>query len=221
MVVAESASAQTKAIAARLADLLGRISGAKFEVTTGDGTTGIAVGLASDFPSVKLGVDFAPKETTRREEYVLRTHAKGAWLLGATDLAAQHAVWDFLHRLGYRQYFPGDAWEVIPSVKRPMVALDTLEKPSYHSRRIWYGFGAWDYAKVPYQEWCEKNRCLGGVQLSTGHAYDGIVKALKKDFDAHPEYWPLLNGERKPVRNPKPELGNAELRSQDHRARPG
>jgi hypothetical protein len=134
------------------------------------------------------------------------------YLLGATDLAAQHAVWDFLHRLGYRQYFPGEAWEVIPSTPKLTAALDVLEKPSYHSRRIWYGFGAWDYAKVPYQEWCEKNRTVGGVQLNTGHAYDGIVKALQKEFDAHPEYWPLLNGERKPVRNPKPELGNVELR---------
>ncbi len=212
VVVAEKASDQTWANAARLADLLGKISGAKFEVAIGDGMTGIAVGTASDFPAVKLGVAFAPDQITRREEYVLRTHAKGAYLIGATDLAAQHAVWDFLHQLGYRQYFPGAAWEVIPSAKRLTVALDTVEKPSYHSRRIWYGFGAWDYAKEPYREWCEKNRTVGGVQLNTGHAYDGIVKALKKDFDAHPEYWPLLGGERKPVKNPKPELGNAELR---------
>lgn len=212
VVTAEKASAITKANAAKLADLLGRIAGGKFEVATGDGTSGIVVGVASDFPAVKLDLAFAPDQITRREEYVLRTHAKGAYLLGATDLAAQHAIWDFLHRLGYRQYFPGEAWEVVPSVKRLSVALDSVEKPSYHSRRIWYGFGAWDYAKEPYREWCEKNRALGGVQLSTGHAYDGIVKALQKEFDAHPEYWPLLGGERKPVRNPKPELGNADLR---------
>ncbi|MBJ7346568.1 MAG: DUF4838 domain-containing protein, partial [Gemmataceae bacterium] len=92
-------------------------------------------------------------------------------------------------------------------------AVDTIEKPDYHSRRIWYGYGAWDYAKEPYRDWCEKNRALQGVNLSTGHAYDGIVKALKKEFANHNEYWPLLNNERKEVRNPKPCLGNPEVRS--------
>ena len=158
VVVAKNASDSTRANAAKLADLLGRIAGAKFEVGTGDGTTGIAVGPASDFPAVKLGVAFDPTQSTQREEYVLRTHARGVWLLGATDLAAQHAVWDFLHRLGYRQFFPGEAWEVVPSVNRLTSAVDAVEKPSYHSRRIWYGFGAWDYATEPYQDWCEKNR---------------------------------------------------------------
>ena len=37
------------------------------------------------------------------------------WLLGASDLAVQHAVWDLLYRLGHRQFFPGPAWEVIPA----------------------------------------------------------------------------------------------------------
>lgn len=206
------AGAEVRGSAARLSVMLGKITGANFEVKVGDGTEGIAVGTPEDFPLLASKVTFQPSDPLRREEYLLKTHDKGIWLLGATPLACQHAIWDMLHRIGYRQYFPGSNWEVVPSVKNLAVDFDSLEKPSYHSRRIWYGFGAWDYAKQPYQDWCEKNRSLQGVNLSTGHAYDGIVKALKKEFDAHPEYWPLLNGERKPVRNPKPEMGNPELR---------
>lgn len=46
---------------------------------------------------------------TRHEEYVPRTHAAGAWLVGATDLAVEHAVWDFLHRAGERASGRGGA----------------------------------------------------------------------------------------------------------------
>ncbi|MEI6687684.1 MAG: DUF4838 domain-containing protein, partial [Planctomycetota bacterium] len=143
----------------------------------------------------------------------MRSHAEGLYVLGASDLAVQHGMWDLLARLGYRQFFPGKHWEVVPYLQRMEIAVDTIEKPDYHSRRIWYGYGAWDYAKEPYRDWCEKNRALQGVNLSTGHAYDGIVKALKKEFANHNEYWPLLNNERKEVRNPKPCLGNPEIRS--------
>ena len=213
IIISENASASTKSNASKLAEYLGKIGGAKFKIETGDGTSGISIGLATDFPALKLASTFKSDDILRREEYLLRTHAGGLLVLGASDLAVQHGVWDLLSRLGYRQFFPGKNWEVVPYLQRMELGIDTLEKPDYHSRRIWYGYGAWDYAKEPYRDWCEKNRALQGVNLNTGHAYDGIVKALKKEFSNHNEYWPLLNNERKEVRNPKPCLGNPDLRS--------
>ncbi|NDH05212.1 DUF4838 domain-containing protein [bacterium] len=213
IIISENASASTKSNASKLAEYLGKIGGAKFKIETGDGTIGISIGLATDFPALKLASTFKSDDILKREEYLLRTHAGGLLVLGASDLAVQHGVWDLLSRLGYRQFFPGKNWEVVPYLQRMELGIDTLEKPDYHSRRIWYGYGAWDYAKEPYRDWCEKNRALQGVNLNTGHAYDGIVKALKKEFSNHNEYWPLLNNERKEVRNPKPCLGNPDLRS--------
>lgn len=213
IIISENASASTKSNASKLAEYLGKIGGAKFKIETGDGTSGISIGLATDFPTLKLASTFKSDDILKREEYLLRTHAGGLLVLGASDLAVQHGVWDLLSRLGYRQFFPGKNWEVVPYLQRMELGIDTLEKPDYHSRRIWYGYGAWDYAKEPYRDWCEKNRALQGVNLNTGHAYDGIVKALKKEFSNHNEYWPLLNNERKEVRNPKPCLGNPDLRS--------
>lgn len=213
IIISENASASTKSNASKLAEYLGKIGGAKFKIETGDGTSGISIGLATDFPALKLASTFKSDDILKREEYLLRTHAGGLLVLGASDLAVQHGVWDLLSRLGYRQFFPGKNWEVVPYLQRMELGIDTLEKPDYHSRRIWYGYGAWDYAKEPYRDWCEKNRALQGVNLNTGHAYDGIVKSLKKEFSNHNEYWPLLNNERKEVRNPKPCLGNPDLRS--------
>src|SRR5688572_22146714 len=197
VIISANASAETKASAATLAENLGRISGATFAVQDGDGTSGIAVGRAADFPALQPGVKFEPADAARREDYLLRSHAKGVWLLGATDLAVRHAVWDWLHRLGYRQFFPGKTWEVVPAQPHLASAVEAIERPAYHSRRIWYGYGAWDYAKDPYRDWCEKNRAIAGIELSTGHAYDGILARHKAEFSAHPEYLGLIGGIRK------------------------
>lgn len=197
IIVSATASDATKAAATELANQLGRLSGAKFEVQNGDGTSGVAVGRAEDFPSLKTGVSFAPADPTKGEEYLLRSHRKGVWLLGATDLAARHAMWDLLYRLGYRQFFPGKNWEVVPTQPKLAVNVDAVQHPAYHARVIWYGFGAWDYAKTPYREWCEKNRAVRGIELNSGHSYDGILSRNKAAFAAHPEYLGLLNGERK------------------------
>jgi len=197
IVVSAGASAGTKAAAARLGDYLGRIADANFTVQTGDGTSGIAVGCAEDFPVLKAGVKFNPGEATKREHYLLRSHENGLLLLGSTELAVQHAVWDLLHRLGHRQFFPGRHWEIVPCLPAASIEVDALEQPSYHSRRIWYGFGAWDHAKEPYADWCAKNRCVAGIELSTGHAYDGILARNRAAFAEHPEYLGLVGGVRK------------------------
>ena len=197
IIISEKASAEVKAHAATLADYLGKISGAKFAVLTGDGMGGIVIGRAEDFPAIQSGAKFDPADATRREEYLLRSHAKGVWMLGATDLAARHAVWDFLYRLGWRQFFPGKNWEVVPVTPALAITVDAMEKPAYHARRIWYGYGPWDYAKQPYREWCEKNRAIAGIELHSGHSYGGILSRNNAAFTAHPEYLGLVGGVRK------------------------
>lgn len=197
IVVSSSATESTKTAAGELANQLGRIAGVKFDVTNGDGSKGLVVGRAGDFPALKTGASFSPTDPRKGEDYQLRSHRDGLWLLGATDLAVRHAVWDLLNRVGYRQFFPGKTWEIVPSKPRLEVAVDAFESPAYHSRLIWYGFGAWDYAKEPYREWCEKNRAIRGVELNTGHSYDGILSRNKAAFTAHPEYLGLVGGVRK------------------------
>jgi len=190
IVTAETATPETKEVAGRLGQFLERISGAKFQLETGDGSSGIAVGLPGDFAS-QAG------DIKEREEYVLKSHARGIHVIGATPLALTDASWDFLHRLGYRQFFPGQTWEVVPSERNLSLDVDAHEKPAYLSRRIWYGFGGWDFARQPYRDWCSKNRAVEGFDLNTGHAYDGIVHRHEKEFAEHPEYRALVKGERK------------------------
>jgi hypothetical protein len=197
IVVAAKASAPVRQSAATLAQYLTKISGAKFDVVTGDGSDGIVLGLARDFAAIKTPKELLSKDPARAEDYWLATHAKGGHLLGASEQAVEHAVWDVLHRLGYRQFFPGPTWEVIPSNKNLSLSVVQHEHPSYHARRIWYGYGAGAWAAKPYADWCVKNRAVSGITINSGHAYQGIVARNKAEFAEHPEYRGLVNGERK------------------------
>lgn len=196
VVVSEAAPERVKAAARTLADYLGRISGATFTVVPGDGSSGIAVGLPAHFPAVAMPGLGDARDPTRGEDYLLRSHERGVYVLGVTEQAVEHAVWDLLYRLGHRQFFPGATWEVIPSSPELQLAVDVQEHPAYYSRRIWYGYGPWDYAAQPYADWCARNRATSGITLHTGHAYDGILQRHRAEFAAHPEYLALVNGVR-------------------------
>jgi hypothetical protein len=196
LILSPQASERLHKAAETLADYLGRISGARFEIAAGDGTSGIAIGLPEQFPAIDI-VAWDHKDPTLREDYRLQSHAKGLYLLGASELAVEHAVWDVLDRLGYRQFFPGEAWQIVPRHSRLEIAVDAREHPSYYARRIWYGGAFWDYNAEPYLQWCQRNRATSGILLNTGHAYDGILSRNRAEFKAHPEYLGLLDGQRK------------------------
>jgi hypothetical protein len=196
IVLANDASERLQAAADTLANYLQRISDARFEIGTGDGTSGLVLGLPQQFPAIAAAV-WDERDPTVREDYRIESHARGLRLLGATELAVEHAVWDLLDRLGYRQFFPGEAWEVVPHKRDLKIAVSAKEHPSYYARRIWYGGGMWEYNAEPYRRWCQRNRATSGVVLNTGHAYDGILSRNRAEFTAHPEYLGLLDGERK------------------------
>ncbi len=194
--------------AADLAAMLGRITGADFAVSGGSGKTGIAVGRPGDFPALKPDGAFGGG-IAGREAYLLRSRADGLLVIGATETAVEDAVWDLLWRIGYRQFFPGETWEVVPAVPRLQIALDVRERPDYCSRRIWYGYGLWDYNREPYRRWCVRNRVRQGLRLHTGHAYGGIIAKNKTAFAAHPAYYGLVDGKRT---SSKLCIGNPDLR---------
>ena len=117
VVVGDEASEAVRASAATLAAYLSRISGAEFQVVPGDGAAGIVMGLPADFVALPMEAAFKTGPYDR-EDYILQSNARGVWLLGATEMAVEHAVWDLLYRLGHRQYFPGETWEIVAAAGR-------------------------------------------------------------------------------------------------------
>jgi len=196
VVISPTASPRVEGAACQLAEYLGTISGARFQVVTGDGSSGIVVGLAGQFPQVASADLDRSDDPTRQEDYLLRSNASGLYLIGVSELAVENAVWDLLYRLGYRQFFPGPTWEVITREPTLTIAIDQREHPDWYARRIWYGHGVGPWAKEDYAKWCARNRTVSGISVNTGHAYGGIISRNKDAFDKHPEYLGLVNGKR-------------------------
>lgn len=196
VIVAPAASPAVRATAADLAAMLTRLGAGEVRVEDGDGSRGIVLGRPADFTKLPFTASFT-NDPFKREDYLLRSRTTGVWLLGASDLAASHAAWDLLHRLGVRQYFPGATWEIVPAPGDLRIAVDVTEHPAFAARRIWYNWGLWGYNDEPYRQWCVRNRMANGFALESGHAYEAIIAANRAAFDAHPEYLALVGGERK------------------------
>ena len=111
-------------------------------------------------------------------------------LAGRTPHATEFAVYRFLQKhAGVRWYFPTELGEVIP--KRATFTIGTLaerEEPSFHSR-LWssaapFDGGAWD----------RHNLCRGRYSFHHNLLH---VFPPSKLFDAHPEWYPEIDGKRR------------------------
>src|SRR5687768_13961437 len=60
IIVSPKTSEGVRATAQTLADYLGKMSGAKFTVQNGDGTSGIVLGLPADFDKLPIRTNFPP-----------------------------------------------------------------------------------------------------------------------------------------------------------------
>jgi hypothetical protein len=211
VVTKASPSAIVATAAADLAEKLSAITGTEFAVTTGDGSTGIAVGLGTDFA---WPLSFTPSDPTKTEDYTLRSHAGGIYVGGATDAGVKHAIWGLLHHIGYRQFFPGDAWEVVPSIPELDVNINVVESPDWYGRRFGIHYRLWEPNEPRVAAWNQRNRMGQGITLNTGHSYAQIVSRNEAEFDAHPEYYAEIDGVRdtEAGEGVKFDISNADLR---------
>lgn len=196
VMTAPAASPRARAAAEDLAGSLGRVCGRPFRVETGDGTRGLALGTAADFPALRLESEFDAEEPMRREQYLLRSRRDGLIAVGTTDAAVEAAVADLLHRAGWRRYFPGPAWEIVPRAPDLSLALDVKTAPSFAARRIWYDFGESNHNRREFAEWRRRNRVPGAFNLQTGHSSEALIQRHRTAFEKHPEYFALVNGRR-------------------------
>lgn len=217
IVLAEAAHPSVRETAGELAAKLEVMLDGPVPIETGDGATGIALGFPQDFPhwqqkpALRLDRLGDITDLAIAQSYIIYTHAKGVALIGATEIGVEYAAWDFLHRLGYRHFFPGPTWEVVPRLTGAVtLALDTYEQPDYLARNIWYGFGG---NQEPKQAWNFHNRTTfhgsradfrPGMSMrwkttliSTLHVYGAIISQHRALFNEHPEYLALVKGERK------------------------
>lgn len=223
IVISAKASDATKAVAAELAGYLKRVSGGTFEVTTGDGKTGIVLGTLADFPTPALDKALEIVNSfDGKEAYAIRTRPNRLLLLGATDLGVSHAAFRFLEEIGCRWFFQSDEWQVIPQSADLKFGRDITDRPAFLSRSIWWGWGFFYDKGHPkstpeklrdapsdYRDWNRHNGMGASFTANTGHAYEAIANENQALLHAHPEYWALVGGKRQ---GPQFELSNPGAR---------
>ncbi len=198
VVISADASKETKDVAAELAGYLRQMTGATFEVKSGDGKSGIVMGTLKQFPDPSLAKTLDIRNGfDGREAYAIRTEPKRVRLLGGAELGASHAAFRFLEKLGCRWFFPGKTWEVVPNVRKLTVDVNESSRPAVLSRRIWYGWGMWDdHTYFDYYAWGRHNRMAASLPASIGEAWQSIIAENAKTFEQHPEYLALVSGKR-------------------------
>ncbi len=147
----------------------------------------------------------------------------------ARDCGTLYGVYEFLESLGVRWYRPEPWGEHVPSMAEIELEMGTRvsPKPSYRLRST-LGGGQWYFREESAEEieraaiWAVRNRlnaacrisdperdaALGGREAyAWGHIYSRMIPPAEF-FDSHPEYFALIDGQRRPVDLC---LGNPEL----------
>ncbi|NUQ62725.1 MAG: DUF4838 domain-containing protein [Pirellulales bacterium] len=153
--------------------------------------------IQGDAPIVHIGrdafVDRAGLQLDRLDEdgFVIHTvDNKHLILAGRTPHATEFAVYRFLQKhAGVRWYFPTELGEVVP--KRATFSVGELaerEEPSFHSR-LWSSAAPFDGGA-----WERQNLCRGRYSFHHNLLY---VFPPSKLFDAHPDWYPEIDGKRR------------------------
>lgn len=203
IIISQSADKTVKESAEELSSYLEKITGARFEIRTGLSGPGIMIGTIKEFPTpsaekgLKIYDNFDGKEA-----YAIRTENRSIKLLGATPIGTSYAVSRFLEIIGCRFFFQSPAWTVIPRISKLTFNFNETDRPEVLSRYLGYPLST-DFEKDDpdagklLKDWWRHNRVGKSLQTSVGHCWPEIIRRFKKEFDAHPEYLAMVNGERK------------------------
>ncbi len=189
-----SADGRTRDAAADLSDYLGRITGASFAVVETTAPRGIVLGTQSqwgdDVPGPGLPIATPPYDET----HIIFSESSRLWLIGTTSWGAAQSVWSFLHHLGYRHFFPGEEWEIVPDQPTATVFLSRLHTPRLLTRDLYAGFGFWrppegndptqprdrrcspfwPTHRCDFETWRRHNQMAGPLDFSQAHIYPSI-----------------------------------------------
>jgi hypothetical protein len=157
------------------------------------------------------------------DAYILHSTDNTTTLAGKTSQGTLYAVYDFLDKQGCRWVIPGDIGEIVPKRKSLAKVADRGESPDYDARALmvaaqdFFSTGGWITIHADdYFDWLTRNRLNGIWTAGTktydfdahrghgwiqmlNHSYNSLVAPHQKHFKDHPEWYPLVDGERMPV----------------------
>ena len=170
------------------------------------------------------------------DSYIVSSRGKNIDLAGRTDQGTLYAAYDFLKHQGCRWVIPGREGDVLPRRDSLGPVESKLEAPDYDVRGVeamaqdyfLRGDGERGWLAInldDYFDWALRNRLNGirflgiksydfgahrghGYPQISNHSYNDTVAPHHIYFDEHPEWYPLVNGERVPKCHLPPYFGN-------------
>jgi hypothetical protein len=201
--LSHDASPSERRSAGELQFHLEKMCGARLPIATGnDPPSGPLILLGRSSMLERLGFRI-PFEELGPEGFVLKTLGPHVAIAGGRQRGTMYGVSEFLERLGCRWYALDCT--VIPERSTLRVpALDVMEKPAFEYREILI-------KEATEKDWAARNRLNGNfaeLDESTGgkvlfepfvHSFYALVPPARY-FASHPEYYALVNGERRAER---------------------
>lgn len=138
-----------------------------------------------------------PVGDLRPDGFVQTSDGASELAIIALDLAGlRYGVYDLLEQLGVRWYMPGEMGEEIPDLATvSLPQFTSLQNPDFVLRDMWLAYGQRPGTEnEDYSLWRMRNK-MGGVKAKMGHALGSII-SMDEFGETHPEYFPLINGER-------------------------
>lgn len=172
---------------------------------------GVFIGLADggDWPA-----SMRPWAEKVKAEDALEAHAvviepgeRRVGLIGKSHRALDPAIFGFLYDAGFRWYFPGEKWQVIPNSPDLFAGESRIVSPDFRARTFFGtgGFGPRKLAPDPdlevlsaWRDWQCRNR-WGGEVKRVGHAGDDIIHRLADVFEENPDFRAMVDGARVPM----------------------
>ncbi len=216
VVVADDALAIEKEAAKELANYVGKIAGTELETMSVAQFALAKVAGKSFFVGDKAAAFALGKEVGpwKMEEHLLKTVPDGLVLAGddaagspwSVNVAAGTllAVYTLLEdHLGVHWFWPGEFGESVPkNAKAKIPELDVRKTPDFEIRSVGLGYPSSYHTKEFNDEsrkWARRNRLAWVRSAVFGHAwFDAFNLRNDESFKAHPEWFALVNGKRKP-----------------------
>lgn len=162
--------------------------------TDGKAVEGKAVYIGACAPTPS---EVFPPKDTNPETYAVCARKGNLFLAGNHPSATSFAVSSFIEDdLGVRWFAPGELWEYVPAGSDGALTVDVEDRviePDW-SCRVWSGH-AW---VASWHLWNRRNKtiCVPPVPFRNMQNFLHTIFAPEKYGESHPEYYPLIDGER-------------------------
>ncbi len=197
IVIAPTASQSERHGAEELQKFLEEMSGARLPITAEPRRRMVLVGNSPVLENLKLRIPFADLGP---EGFALKTSGQHLVIAGGRLRGSMYGVYTFLEKLGCRWFTP--AVSRIPKTRTITVGpLDETQTPAFEYREPFF-------SEALDRDWAARNKTNGSYQrldAAVGgnvqyypfvHSFDRLLPPSRY-FDQHPEYFSLIDGQRR------------------------